>query len=296
MPDPPETYTYRAGKRILLRRRSDQFVVRATPEEAEARCFGSAAERVSSGSCRVTVRAPDLERAMAEARLVAPAHHAYEIADTGEEFLITDRIFVTFREPLTPEELDNFVGRNGLVMLETYSDKEFLFQLTDHTGINPVKLVVRLMETEPLVESADHDLNYRASPAQPAVPADARYAREWHLHTHLLDTAFDPRASARVEDAWSILGHYGNPDTVVAVADDGCKLDHADFDSPAKFAGWAYFQGRRLVLNTDVDAYRARMYTSGSNHGTSCAGVVAAEIDGALTVGAAPGCRLLPIK
>jgi subtilisin family serine protease len=38
------------------------------------------------------------------------------------------------------------------------------------------------------------------------------------------------------------------------------------------------------------------MYKSGSNHGTSCAGVIAGEADAVLTVGAAPGCRLLPIQ
>jgi subtilisin-like proprotein convertase family protein len=38
------------------------------------------------------------------------------------------------------------------------------------------------------------------------------------------------------------------------------------------------------------------MYQQGSNHGTECAGVVAAEVDALLTVGAAPGCSLVPIK
>jgi subtilisin family serine protease len=38
------------------------------------------------------------------------------------------------------------------------------------------------------------------------------------------------------------------------------------------------------------------MYKAGSDHGTSCAGVAAGEADGVLTVGAAPACRLLPIK
>jgi hypothetical protein len=38
------------------------------------------------------------------------------------------------------------------------------------------------------------------------------------------------------------------------------------------------------------------MYQAGSNHGTSCAGVIAGEVDALLTVGTAPGCLLLPVK
>jgi subtilisin family serine protease len=38
------------------------------------------------------------------------------------------------------------------------------------------------------------------------------------------------------------------------------------------------------------------MYKPGANHGTACCGVIAGEVDAQLTVGAAPGCRLLPIQ
>ena len=58
----------------------------------------------------------------------------------------------------------------------------------------------------------------------------------------------------------------------------------------------AIFKGERLVKKTDIDAKPSDMYISGSNHGTSCCGVIAGEADAVLTVGAAPGCRLLPIK
>jgi subtilisin-like proprotein convertase family protein/subtilisin family serine protease len=295
MPNGEETYTYRAGRRIPLRKKPDQFVVRASAEEAERLGFEDA-EQVSSGSSRVTVRSGDLERSMTHARLAAPTHHAYEDAETGEEFLITDRLFVTFKNPLSLDRVDEFAARYGLLQREAYSDREYLFQLTEHTGMNPVKLVVKLTEEEPLVQSAEHDLNYRASTAQLPLPTDPSYALQWHLHTRLVDTAFDRRSSARCEEAWNILGHHGSPDVVVGVTDDGCKLDHDDFDSPAKFAGWGYFAGLRLVRNTDIDADPARMYQQGANHGTSCAGVIAAELDAALTVGAAPGCRLLPVK
>src|SRR5262245_24511179 len=250
MPESETTYTYRAGRKVALTKRADQFVVRANPESL--RELGVAdAERVSAGSCRVTTRATDLEPMMSRMRHVAPTHHAYYAADTGEEFLITDRIFVTFREPLPPEQVDAFAGRYGLVKKAAYSDRDYLFQLTDHTGMNPVKLVVKLSEQEPQVASAEHDLNFRVKQQALALPTDPTYAREWHLHTHFAHTEVDTRSSAQVEAAWQILDHFGSAEVVIGVTDDGCKLDHADFDSPSKFAGWGYFQGERLVKNTD---------------------------------------------
>ena len=297
MAESQETYTYRAGQKVRLKKEPDQFVVRAAPEKVEEDLGISDAEQVSPASSRVTVRAPDLEVMMSQARHIAPTHHAYRTVETDEEFLITDRVFVTFRDPLPVEEIDAFIARYSLVLLEKYSDRDYLFQLTDHTGMNPVKLVVKLMEDEPLVELADHDLNYRVSTYQMFnLPSDPSYPQQWHLHTRLMDDQFDPRSSARCEEAWMLLESFGSPDVVVGVTDDGCKLDHPDFDSPGKFAGWGYFRGRSLITNIDIEANPAEMYKPGSNHGTSCAGIIGGEADAVLTVGAAPGCRLLPIQ
>jgi subtilisin-like proprotein convertase family protein/subtilisin family serine protease len=295
MSTPTDDYTYRAGKKVLLKKSSDQFVVRALP--GNLKNIGiSDADQVSSASSRVTTRSVDLEQLMSSARHVAPTHHAYSVADTGEAFLITDRIFVTFREPQTDPQVDAFAGRYALIRKATYSDREFLFQLTDHTGMNPVKLVVKLTEEESEVEAAEHDLNRLVSTSQFVLPSDPSYVRQWHLHTRLSNPAFEPRSSTRCEDAWTLLNDYGSPDVVVGVTDDGCKLDHPDFNSTGKFAGWGYFRGSRLIAKTDIDGNPAEMYKTGSNHGTSCAGVIAAEVDSLLTVGAAPGCRLLPIQ
>jgi subtilisin-like proprotein convertase family protein/subtilisin family serine protease len=295
MPDQEITYTYRAGQKIVLEKSPDQFVVRALPEELE-RMGVEGAEQVSGSSSRVTTRASDLEPLMSSRRHTAPTHHAYYVADTGEEFLITDRIFVTFREALPSADVDAFAARYGLILKAVYSDRDYLFQLTDHTGMNPVKLVVLLNEQEPLVELADHDLNQRAQIQQFAPPTDPAYARQWHLHTRSVSLDFDRRASTRCEEGWQLLDGFGSDQVVVGVTDDGCKLDHPDFDSPGKFAGWGYFRGERLVVRDDIDADPRQMYKTGANHGTSCAGVIAGEADAVHTVGAAPGCRLLPIQ
>ncbi|MEK7281438.1 MAG: S8 family serine peptidase, partial [Chloroflexota bacterium] len=290
-----EFYTYRAGRKIALGKRQDQFVVRALPDRLKGIGIPDA-EQVSSASARVTTRAADLEPLMDRARHMAPTHHAYYVAGTGEEFLITDRIFVTFREVLSDGQVDAFAARYGLIKKKVYTNRDYLFQLTDHTGMNPVKLVVKLTEDEPLVEAAEHDLNRRFKTYQLTLPADPYYLRQWHLHKRLNDAAFDPRASSRCEEAWQLLNNFGSTDVVVGITDDGCKMSHPDFNSTGKFAGWGYFRGERLITSTDIDADPIWMYERDANHGTSCAGVIAGEVDAVLTVGAAPGSRLLPIK
>lgn len=295
IPQNQQTYTYRAGKKIFLDKHPDEFIVRALPEELEKIGIKDA-EQVSSAASRVSTRTADLEPLMSRSRDLAPSHHAYSVAKTDQEFLITDRILVTFREPLTDEQVDAFANCYGLLKLEAYNDRDYLFQLTNHTGMNPIKLVVKLTEEEELVESAEHDLNQRMNISQFALPTDPAYAHQWHLHTRLNDPDFDQRSSTRCEEAWRLLDHFGSPDIVIGITDDGCKLNHPDFDSLNKFAGWGYFRGIHLITNSDMAANPDEMYKSGANHGTSCAGVIAGEVDSALTVGAAPGCRILPIQ
>jgi subtilisin family serine protease len=290
------TYTYRAGKKVPLEKPDNQFVTRLLPRQI-TELGATDGEQVSSASTKVTVPPEQLETLMQQARRLAPTHHAYYLQGTDDEFLITDRVFVSFKKAPTDAEFDAFSGRYALLPLAQYSDTDYLFQLTDHTGMNPVKLVVRLTEKEPEVAYADHDLNQRPTVSEITLPTDPTYARQWHLHDVTPPPAdFDPRATTHCDEAWQLLGNFGSADVVVGLSDDGCKLDHPDFNSAGKFAAWGYLRGSRLIANTDIDAQPAQMYKPGANHGTSCAGVIAAETDGVLTVGAAPGCRLLPIQ
>ena len=288
-------YTYRGGQRVPLKKQPNQFVVRALPGQI-ATLPGDAREQVSSASTRVVVSSDELDPVMDRARTIAPTHHAYARADTQEAFLITDRVFITFGEGTTEDDVDALAGKYGLLLLDRYSDRDYLFRLTDQTGMNPVKLVVKLTEDEPLVTRADHDLNVQARKYEVEVPDDPQYLLQWHLHQRLDNPEVDPRSSSRCEEAWQLLDSFGDSEVVVGITDDGCKLDHPDFDGEDKFAGWGYLRGTRLINDRDVDAEPAAMYKPGANHGTSCAGVTAGEVDGVLTVGAAPGCRLFPVQ
>jgi subtilisin family serine protease len=291
-----ETYSYRNGQRVALEKSENEFVVRALPSRLAQAGLENAIQ-ISSASSRVAVPRELLERMMAQARTLAPTFHAYKVAETGADFDITDRVFVRLAQGKGHSDADALAAKYGLVVVERYSDRDYLFRLSNYTGMNPIKLVVRLTEEEKaIVESADHDLNYVMQRSAVSVPTDPQYVRQWHLHRRLQHPNFDHRASALCEDAWQLLGTTGSTDVVIGVTDDGCKLDHPDFDSQGKIIDWGYFQGIRLVHRADPFADPRRMYTSGENHGTSCAAVAAAEVDGLLTTGAAPACRLLPIK
>lgn len=295
MSESNNTYTYRCGQKVELEKSPDKLVVRALPKELVDKAIETS-EQVSSASTRLVTIEAELESLMDRSRTIAPTHHAYYETASGSEFLITDRIFVSFKDALGDAQVDDFAGRYGLVKKAKYSDRDYLFQLTNHTGMNPVKLVVNLTEQEPLVETAEHDLNQRMSKYQFIEPVDPDYSKQWHLHTGLNDPDYDARSCSMCEDSWRTLGHFGSDEVVVAVTDDGCKLDHLDFDSPEKFTGYGYFRGERLVTAVDIDADPDEMYISDANHGTSCCGVIGGEVDAVLTVGAAAGCRLLPIQ
>lgn len=295
MPDANKTYTYRCGEKVELGKSTNEIVVRALPASLNDASIAST-EQVSSASTKIKVNMTELEGLMERSRTLAPTHHAYFETENGTEFLITDRIFVTFKTALSDAQLDKFVGRYGLLKKTTYSDTEYLFQLTNHTGMNPVKLVVTLIEKESLVAMAEHDLNQRMQKYQFFMPVDPDYSRQWHLHTNFNDSDYDPRSCSMSEDAWRLLDGFGNEEVVIAVTDDGCKLDHFDFDSPNKFASWGYLRGERLITARDIDADPNQMHKPGSNHGTSCCGVIGGEIDAVLTAGASAGCQLLPIQ
>ncbi len=288
-------YTYRGGEKVVLSKVHDQLIARVEPEQLATMGFQNA-QQVSSASSRIVVAAAQLDDVMNQLRQVAPTHHAYQVAETGEDYLISDRVFITFKETLADQAVSEFAGKYGLLLQEKYGDRDYLFQLTDHTGMNPVKLVVALTENEPLVALVENDLNYNINKMQIAIPTDPEYQRQWHLHQRFSHPDYDPRSSSQCEAAWNILNNFGSADVVIGVTDDGCKVDHPDFDSSGKFAGWGYFVASTLVTNRDISASPQGMYEAGNDHGTACSGVIGAEVDAALTVGAAPGCRLLPIK
>ena len=128
---------------------------------------------------------------------------------------------------------------------------------------------------EGLVRSASPDLHLPYERRQfVTAPNDPRYGGQWYLER------------IQIESAWSRSS--GDPETTIAIVDNGCDLDHPDLRFSARRPG---FDAVDQDLDPRVEAADA------SNHGTACAGVAAAQGDNGIGIaGACPECTLQCIR
>ncbi len=89
-------------------------------------------------------------------------------------------------------------------------------------------------------------------------------------------------------DAWKRAGSLGSPTAVVAVIDDGFDLTHPDLSGEGKIVAPRDFGrgGYQPLPNPQTKDW----------HGTACAGVAVGNANASGIVGAAPGCRWMPIR
>lgn len=143
------------------------------------------------------------------------------------------------------------------------------------------------------------------------LPADPLFPYQWHLRNlGYVTVSGNPYSPADVDidatEAWD--RGLGSSNVVVAVMDDGVQSDHPDLvDNLAFNAGEVPGNDSDDDANGYVDDILGWDFASGNNnadpkltadnHGTMVAGLVAARAgNGVGGCGAAPGCRLLPVK
>lgn len=89
-----------------------------------------------------------------------------------------------------------------------------------------------------------------------------------------------------IEDAWAL--ETGDESVDIVVVDNGCDLEHPDL--VGKFD-----EGRDVLDDDDLPSFEAGERSN--EHGTACAGLVAASTNNGLGIsGACPGCRLRCVR
>lgn len=168
-------------------------------------------------------------------------------------------------------------AQEGVVLDEVLSARAHIYAVRSSRGEDPFALAERLA---PLVQSgalsaAMPDLALAHARANITIPPDdPRYPGQWFYQR------------IELERAWQ--HEDGDPSITVAVVDDGCDLTHPDL-SPHMLQGYD-------ALDDDMDPSYLPS-TTGNNHGTSCAGLVAAATDNGIDVaGTCPECSLRCVR
>jgi serine protease len=123
-----------------------------------------------------------------------------------------------------------------------------------------------------VIDEAFPNLHLRHRLQVTVPPDDPRYAAQFYLH------------NVDIEGAWGVT--LGDPSVSVTVVDNGCDLDHPDLASQ--------FDDDKLHDVVDVDDDPTFAPGEQTNeHGTACAGLIAALTDNNRDIaGACPLCRL----
>ena len=179
---------------------------------------------------------------------------------------------------LAPGADDGALAAAGLVVVREISRPLRIVQVRGRGGEDGLDVAARLAHTRQAgIAGAIPDLalpHAKHGSAFTPPPNDPRLSGQW----------FWERIG--LYDAWS--RETGSAATTVVVIDDGCDLAHPDLVD-------------QLDPGTDANGMDADPSylpgVSGNNHGTSCAGLVAARTNNGLGVaGACPGCRLRCVR
>ena len=284
-----DTYTYQGRRKVLLSRDAEYFISRA-PERLLLDGHFETIGRVSSHSWKVRSKG-QVEGEIQRARALGPAYPAYVVNETGRPLNVTDRIFVRFKPGVAPAE---FAEAHHLGVARRFSDRDYLLRVPKSADV--VDVVRSLTEDEHgTIECVDHDLNVQFR-HQGLAAVDPLAEHQWYLFADTSDPLVHKRALVDCVGAWEMTG--GNVDVVISVIDSGCDLTEPDF-APGKFVAYAVLRDGELrdgELRSNRDVRKGTADMKGDLHGTLAATLAAASRNCFGGVGAAPSCRLLPVK
>lgn len=187
----------------------------------------------------------------------------------------TENLFVKFDNEEEASVCQEILERYNLTIIRKveYARNAYFVKAPENTGLATFDIAQSLLNEES-VELCHPELVRQVRQRQ-------AFPQQWHLkQTTINNQVID--AHANVEAAWQLSNGTG---TIVAIIDDGVDIDHQEFRSAGKIVA-----PRDVTRQTDNPRPG-----NGDNHGTSCAGVAAANGNLGAS-GVAPGAKLMPIR
>jgi subtilisin family serine protease len=281
----------RGGEEIVLEKANDRFVIVPHSHEVVQDLANRTSAQISSAAppkvTEFVVNPQERDRTMQDLRqdpAVKYAAHVYQFQNSPtSRVYLTNQMTVQFYPQVDAAQVQQIATEVGLRQVKPIEGlpNGFVFELTETSQENPVKIANRLIQ-RPDVMAAEP--NIIVGSQQHYRPRDPQYAKQWHLN-HGGGTQLVQGSHVFAEPAWDVT--RGSRSVIVAVMDDAIDVNHPDFQGLGKIVSPRDFKGRDfLPLPDEV----------GEDHGTACAGVAIAEENGIGAVGVAPGCALMPIR
>ncbi|MEG4799752.1 S8 family serine peptidase [Microcoleus sp. ARI1-B5] len=283
----------RGGDELLLSKVPNRFTVRPWATASASNNWAATNQaklnrRVDQSNLEEYLVAPEsLDAAMQAARAsdaVAFASHVYCPANNPSTFFyLTDQITIQFGEQVDEESRKSIANAANLTIVRPVEGipNTFVCSVTKQATENPIKIANRLTRYPEVLIA---EPNILIETQQHYTPRDPLYPKQWYLNNQG-GSELVSGAQIYAEPAWDMT--RGVRSIVIAIADDSVDLTHPDFQGQGKIVSPIDFK--------DGDTSPMPVAES-DNHGTSCAGVAAAEENGKGTVGVAPGCALMPIR
>jgi len=225
--------------------------------------------------------------------------HVYNTLESEAPYIPTGKITLRFNEGVGEEEQNNLLDKYKLEVLSSRTQPEsdddtrtYIVGVTPDSP-NPLKVAAELQQMK-IIKLAEPDL---ATPGRLAFqfPTDDLLPEQWHLlNTGVqfgTSLGLKAGADARVVKAWQKALSLGDRSCIISVIDDGFDLSHPDLSTTNKIVSARDFENRSAD-----PAPKNFIPGTGDWHGTACAGVATGSSNGKGVVGAAPNCRLMPVR
>ncbi len=221
-------------------------------------------------------------------RAVAVGTHVYHVEGSKKPLIPTGEIYITFEENTNEEERKIVLEEYALKLVEKRDEDTIIVKVTAKSP-NPLKVASYLQKIS-MVKLAEPDLDALLDEYDAPISInDTLFLHQWHLKNDGFVPDVDYRlkagADSKVVAAWNRLGNSGSSQVVIAVIDNGFDLMHSDLKNKI-FKPYDLWNKSSNIIQGDPQF----------THGTPCASVALAAMNGTGIVGSAPNARFMPIS
>jgi subtilisin family serine protease len=304
-------YIYKADCKRKIRLRQLTTKVEFNKEEPILRVGkGDYASRLSEQVTRAAVthfnmpsRAGGMPGARSPREIIPPA--VFEESNTGMTRVVYKEVVIRFGPKVPSRRKNQILKKHKLKVRRKnpFIADQLVAYVTDRrqAGEKVVAIANDCAEMDEVIFATPNFVSkFHRSANVTRIPPE-----QWHLCNRGDISGQKKGEDVNARGAWKVT--RGNRGITVAVLDDGVDVEHPnlktnikknpDPDEPRDLCGRDFFvpEGLQDHFNPRPKIFQFPYHKNGNdNHGTPCAGIIAAKGSGAF--GIAPGCRILPVK